>query len=252
MWTLMSVVFRLAVRDGILTVNPCAGGEKLYSGSRVDVIWSSPQVGAFLRQRRYAYLHMPLLIGLWTGQREGDVLRLTWANYDGETIRLNQRKGRRKGRQGSASIVTIPVAGPLKQALDAELAVRKAAKVSPLKIEAQTICLTSMGEAWQEGRKGYTGFMHVFSAACREAKIDGVTFGDLRGTAVTRLALAQCTVPEICAITGHSHEDANRILEAHYLKRDPQIAWNAIRKLEAYQGRETGPAESPEAARIGK
>jgi hypothetical protein len=46
-----------------------------------------------------------------------------------------------------------------------------------------------------------------------------------------------CTVPEICAITGHSHEDANRILQAHYLHRDPQIAWNAIRKLEAYQVR---------------
>jgi hypothetical protein len=44
-------------------------------------------------------------------------------------------------------------------------------------------------------------------------------------------------VPEICAITGHSHEDANRILQAHYLHRDPQIAWNAIRKLEAYQVR---------------
>jgi hypothetical protein len=36
--------------------------------------------------------------------------------------------------------------------------------------------------------------------------------------------LAGCTVPEICAITGHSHEDANRIVQAHYLHRDPQIA----------------------------
>jgi hypothetical protein len=57
---------------------------------------------------------------------------------------------------------------------------------------------------------------------------------DLRGTAVTRLALANGTVPEICAITGHSHAEANAILEAHYLHRDPQIAWNAIRKLEAF------------------
>jgi hypothetical protein len=53
----------------------------------------------------------------------------------------------------------------------------------------------------------------------------------LRGTAVTRLALAGRTVPEICAITGHSHDEANAILQAHYLHRDPQIAWNAIQKL---------------------
>jgi hypothetical protein len=107
----------------------------------------------------------------------------------------------------------------------------------PLRIEDQTICLTSEGEAWQEGRKGYTGFIHMFCEARKAAGIDGVSFGDLRGTAVTRLALAGCTVPEICAITGHGHEDANRILQAHYLHRDPQIAWNAIRKLEAYQVR---------------
>jgi hypothetical protein len=39
-------------------------------------------------------------------------------------------------------------------------------------------------------------------------------------------------VPEICAITGHSHGEANAILEAHYLHRDPALAWSAIRKLE--------------------
>jgi integrase len=80
----------------------------------------------------------------------------------------------------------------------------------------------------------------MFSEARKAAGIDGVSFGDLRGTAVTRLALAGCTIPEICAITGHSHEDANRILQAHYLHRDPEIAWNAIRKLEAYQVRLVG------------
>ena len=31
---------------------------------------------------------------------------------------------------------------------------------------------------------------------------DGVTFHDLRGTAVTRLAVAECTEPEIATITG--------------------------------------------------
>lgn len=234
MWTVMSVVFRLAVRDGILDVNPCAGGEMLYHGTKVDNVWSSPQVGSLLACEKFSYMHLPVLIALWTGQREGDVLRMTWDQYDGTTLKLRQRKGRRRGRQGRASIVVVPVAEPLKAALDAELFKRKTAKVAPLKIEEQTICLTSAGEAWHEGKKGYTGFMHMFSEARKAAGVQGVTFGDLRGTAVTRLALAGCTVPEICAITGHSNEDANRILQAHYLHRDPAIAWNAIKKLEAY------------------
>jgi hypothetical protein len=111
------------------------------------------------------------------------------------------------------------------------LSARRAARVLPLKIEDQTICLNSEGEPWREGRDGYNGFISSFKKAKAKAGIEGVNFSDLRGTAVT---LAGCTVPEICAITGHSHEEANRILEEHYLHRDPAIAWNAIRKLEAF------------------
>jgi hypothetical protein len=60
-----------------------------------------------------------------------------------------------------------------------------------------------------------------------------VTFNDLRGTAVTRLALAGSKEAEIATITGHSLSEVNSILDKHYLNRDPQLAENAIRKLEA-------------------
>jgi len=60
----------------------------------------------------------------------------------------------------------------------------------------------------------------------------GLTFNDLRGTAVTRLALAQCTEAEIATITGHTLRDVRSILDAHYLHRDPALAESAIRKLE--------------------
>jgi hypothetical protein len=60
-----------------------------------------------------------------------------------------------------------------------------------------------------------------------------VTFNDLRGTAVTRLALAGSTEAEIATITAHSLRDVRSILDAHYLNRNPALAENAIRKLEA-------------------
>jgi hypothetical protein len=64
------------------------------------------------------------------------------------------------------------------------------------------------------------------------AGIVGVTFNDLRGTAVTRLAIAGCTEAEIATITGHSLRDVRSILGAHYLHCDPALAESAIRKLE--------------------
>lgn len=246
-WSVLSAVFSHGIEYGHITVNPCALGGKLYGGSRIDTIWSTVQVAAFLSVRQYAHLHLPLLIGLWTGQREGDVLRIRWSDYDGEVLRLRQRKVfSRRGRRKGAAAVVIPVAEPLKAALDAARAARLKAKVTPLKLADETICLNSEGEPWTEGKAGYNGFISSFKKARKLAGLEGVSFSDLRGTAVTRLALAGCTVPEICAITGHSHAEANAILEAHYLHRDPAIAWNAIRKLEALVGTAESNSAVPE------
>ena len=76
------------------------------------------------------------------------------------------------------------------------------------------------------------GFRASWGKACKQAGIVGVTFHDLRGTAVTRLALAGCTEAEIATITGHSLRDVRSILDAHYLHRDPALGESAITKLE--------------------
>jgi hypothetical protein len=55
-----------------------------------------------------------------------------------------------------------------------------------------------------------------------------VTFNELHGTAVTRLALVGCT--EIAAITGHSLRDTVDP-DTHYLHRDPELPRAAILKL---------------------
>jgi hypothetical protein len=67
-----------------------------------------------------------------------------------------------------------------------------------------------------------------------------VTFHDLRGTAVTRLALVGCTEAEIATITGLSLASVRTILDAHYLHRDRALAASAIQKLEREQIFQTG------------
>jgi CubicO group peptidase (beta-lactamase class C family) len=84
------------------------------------------------------------------------------------------------------------------------------------------------------------GFRASFFKARDAAGIDGVTFNDLRGTAVTRLALVGCTEPQIVAITGHTMSDVRSILDAHYLHRDPELARNAIHKLELKYAKKSG------------
>ena len=126
---------------------------------------------------------------------------------DGTHIRLRQSK--------TGARVTVKVGAPLKAALDA------AKRQGP-------IILTSAG-----GRPWMAHAFHgAWGRACKKAAIVGLTFNDLRGTAVTRLALVGCTEAEIAACTGHSLRDVHSILDAHYLHRDPALAESAITKLE--------------------
>jgi integrase len=96
------------------------------------------------------------------------------------------------------------------------------------KSKAGPIILTnSEGRPWKQEAFGV-----AWRRACKAAGIQGLTFNDLRGTAVTRLAIAGCTEAEIASVTGHSLRDVRSILDRHYLHRDPALAESAIRKLE--------------------
>jgi integrase len=206
-YTVLARVLSWALGRGKIDANPCEKAGRLYSGTRADKIWTLDDEAAFLRSAP-AHLHLPLMLAVWTGQREGDLLRLSWSAYDGTHIRLRQSKGGRR--------VTIPVGAPLKALLD------QTAKVS-------TIILTNKRKRpWTED-----GFRSSWRKACIASGIIDRTFHDLRGTAVTRLAIASCTEAEIATITGHSLADVRTILDAHYLHRDPALAESAIRKLEA-------------------
>jgi integrase len=68
--------------------------------------------------------------------------------------------------------------------------------------------------------------------ACKKAGISGLTFHDLRGSAITRRAIAGATVSEIAQISGLSLSDVRSVLDTHYIFDDVTLARNAVRKLE--------------------
>ena len=205
-WTVLARVLSWAKDRGKITVNPCERGGRVYHGTRVDFVWSVEDEAAFL-EHAPAHLHLPLLLALWTGQRQGDLLRLPWSAYNGASIRLRQSK--------TGARIEIPVGAPLKAALDA------AKRHGPIMLT------TTDARPWTPD-----GFRASWGKACKKAAIAGITFNDLRGTAVTRLALVGCTEAEIATITGHSLRDVRSILYAHYLHRDIELARSAITKLE--------------------
>lgn len=178
-------------------------------------------------------------LGVWTGQRQTDRRAL---------IDVGLVDGRRIFRQSkTGALVAIPEAPELTARLAAARQRRKGWKVRPLEL----VCNESARAPF-----GVDHYRHCY-AAVRAAAVAGVKDAagqwrvapmpsladgrdqDLRDTAVTWLARAGCTIPEIGAITGHSHETIHAILR-HYLVEHPELAENAMQKLLAWYD---GPAQ---------
>lgn len=203
-WTVLARVLSWAKDVGEISANVAERGGRLYSSDRAEVLWTDEQVAR--AGNLPPHLWRVFMIALWTGQRQGDVLRLPWSAYDGHMIRLRQSKTKVR--------VAIPCAAPLRSLLD------DLPRLSPI------ILLSTDGRPWTSD-----GFRASWARACEAAGISGVHFNDLRGTAITRLAEAECTEAEIASITGHSIGTVSNVL-ASYLARSETLAKSAIGKLE--------------------
>jgi integrase len=160
-WDVLARVLSWALDRGLVLANPCTRGGRLYRGSRRENVWTPADEAAFF-ERAPARLHLALLLALWTGQRQGDLLRLPWHAYDGKHIRLRQSK--------TGARVVIPVGAPLKAALDA------APKVSPI------ILTNRNGKPWRSEsfRWIWNRVTRLALAGATEAEIATITGHSMR------------------------------------------------------------------------
>ena len=87
-----------------------SGRRPLYVADRKDKIWTERDIAAFLAVTS-SEIQLALILALWSGQRQGDLLRLPWSAYETPYIRLRQSKGGRR--------VAMPAGAPLRALLDA-------------------------------------------------------------------------------------------------------------------------------------
>jgi integrase len=211
-----------AVDRGHANANCLRGFKRLYHADRSEIIWFPEHIASFMKVAPIE-LQRALILGLHTGQREGDLLRLPWSAYDGVSISLRQGKARRGGRLGP--LVKIPCTAALRRMLDGM------ERISLL------ILTTKTGQSL---KKRY--FNLLWNGAMKKAGLETVLlpgsdqpvklhFHDLRGTAVTQLSEAGCTTQQIATITGHSLKTVHFILE-RYLTRTRGLAEQAIFNFE--------------------
>ena len=139
---------------GLIAHNHATRPKKLYRANRSDKLSLVKDLDAF-RAVAPAEMRLALELALWTGQRQSDLLRLCWSNYDGERITLRQGKRHRK--------VDMRVPRALKSILDTT------------DRRAMTILTSAAGKPWRVEPKP-THFQHHWRAATLAAGLDATTF----------------------------------------------------------------------------
>lgn len=174
-----------------------------------------------------------VMLGLMTGQRQGDRLALQDVGHE---------KGWRRFRQGkTGALVEVPETPGLTARLANAKAERErlGCKVVSVIVDPRT----RLAFDEHSYRKEYAKVRAAAVAGVKRADgswlvepcptLDDFRESDTRDTAVTWLARAGCSVPEIRAITGHDLETVHKILK-HYLAIDREQASSAIGKLVTY------------------
>ncbi len=210
----LSAIAKLAVKRGLLDRNP-AQSLDLPQSKRRDQLWSNADVASFIKTCKGEPMGKALALGLtillFSAQRPGDMRSMTWDQYDGNVIRIRQQK--------TGKLVDIPCHSQLRRALDAAKTEAKGTHIVT-RPDGRPVSEFLWYEHFNRCR-GMAGLMHL------QAR-------DLRRTAAVRLAEAGATTPEIAAVTGHTIDRTQRILET-YLPRTKRMAQSAITKLEEYR-----------------
>jgi len=148
---------------------------------RANRPWSAAEREAVLNAAP-THLRIPIALGMFTGAREADALRMTRAAWDGKSAAWRaQKNGREIWVRAHPKLIAILAQAPADSLL---------------------LCLNARGRPWTEN-----GFRASFFKMLRGLREDGkigtgLTFHGLRHTLGDALAEAGCTTEEIEAVLG--------------------------------------------------
>jgi integrase len=89
---MLSRLYSWANEEGLVDgYNPAAKIKRLKVRQKAITPWSEDEIARFLAAAPL-WLQTPVLLALCTGQRREDVVRMTWADYQGAFVRVRQSK----------------------------------------------------------------------------------------------------------------------------------------------------------------
>lgn len=211
----VSRMFTIGMDLGYTDRNPAARIERL-NDAESYLPWPKAAREAFEAAEMPKWLRTAYMLGLYTGQREGDVLRLARTRYDGAGFQIRQGRPeakRGKGRKGRIVELYVPAIKMLREYL-AGLSHKGLLFV-----------------AHDDGRpvKAHE-LQHAIRSLLDRLELHDYHFHGLRHTTGTAAAEAGATDRELMSLLGHLTEQ----MVGRYTKRADQkrLAQSAMKKIE--------------------
>lgn len=189
----MRRVFRMAIEDGNISLNPFSG--MMIKTPETDLtVLTATEVQVLLSEAKLSqHRFYPIwLVALMTGMRSGEMFALTWNDIDFENRLISVNK-QWTSKNGITSTKTrrnrmVPISDELYQFL-IELKLERGKESSVL----------PQLEEWKHGEQA-----HVLRSFCKAIGITEVRFHDLRATFITNLLASGETLVKVMSIVGHS------------------------------------------------
>lgn len=209
MITVLSILLSWAVNREWRPDNPALRVPKLKTGGGYRA-WTDDELQQVLNAPTTTEdVRAAVILALATGQRGQDLIKMTWADYDGEGIYVVQMKTRAR--------VWVPVHERARLMLD-----------TMPRSRSGTILTRPDGKPWKIDH-----FRHAMGDQIRDAGVAGVVTHGLRTTAAKWMAEAGCSEREIMGVTGHTTPTmvSRYVREASQKRR----AQSAAKKVAAYR-----------------
>ena len=223
----VSRMFTVGMDLGYTDRNPAARIARL-NQSESFLPWPAAARAKFEASDMQDWMRTAYMLGLWTGQRESDVLRLNRARFDGAgfTIRQGRPEAKRgKGRSGPVVELYIPAAKPLREYL--------ATRTFP----GLLFVTDGAGKPIKQ-----TDLIHALRAHLDSLGLPELSFHGLRHTTATLIAENDGTSKEIMAVTGHrTSAMVDRYTRGAAQKKLAQRGIAKIENIDAsFEGEQTG------------
>ena len=227
--TVLKRVFSWGVQNGELDANPAEGIAGIYKSNRADKIVQAEQLAAIL-DKVTPEARLVIRFAAATGLRREDITKIQWSFVQPEFIRFAT------GKSGGSKTVIVPLFG------DAAAVIRAASESREQLLAAGTVPSAFVFVTDRNSRWKPDSLTQAFKRAAAMVGVEERSFNDLRGTAITRFAIAGYTNEQIADIVGWEVERVSNIRK-HYV--DAATVTTALaHKMAAFEA--SGPIHSLE------